>query len=103
MGEIETRLSVGGRVLTVIQGREPDRIVFWDRLELWRTALIRQGRLPAAFAGLSWNQCHRNVGMGEFKFVGPYDYQLWGRDDCLGRRPGRPPGDRPRKPPLASD
>ena len=78
MGETETRLSMHDRVLAVMQGRKPDRIPFCDRLELWRTALIRQGRLPADFEGLSLIESHRKVGMGQLKFVAPYDYQLLG-------------------------
>lgn len=71
-------LSVHDRVLAVIQGRTPDQIPFCDRLELWRTGLIRQGRLPAAFEGLSLIESHRKVGMGQLKFVFPYDFHLRG-------------------------
>ena len=78
MGEIQAKLSMNERVLAVMQGRKPDRIPFCDRLQLWRTALIRQGRLPAEFQGLSLQECHRKAGMGELKFVAPYDYRLSG-------------------------
>ena len=78
MGAIETGLSVHDRVLAVIQGRKPDRIPFCDRLELWRTALIRQGRLPADFEGLSLIESHCKVGMGQLKFVVPHDFRLCG-------------------------
>jgi hypothetical protein len=73
-------MSVYDRVLAVIQGRKPDRIPFCDRLELWRTALIRQGRLPAEFEGLSLIESHRKVGMGQLKFVVPHDFCLRGVD-----------------------
>jgi hypothetical protein len=66
------------RVLAVMQGRKPDRVPFCDRLELWRTALLRQGRLPAEFEGLTLLEAHRKVGMGQLKFVAPYDYCLHG-------------------------
>ena len=78
MGEIGTAMSMHDRVLAVIQGRKPDRIPFCDRLELWRTALIRQGRVPADFEGLSLNESHRKVGIGQFKFVRPHDFCLHG-------------------------
>ena len=37
----QTELSMHDRVLAVTQGRKPDRVPFCDRLELWRTALLR--------------------------------------------------------------
>jgi hypothetical protein len=78
MNEIGTAMSVHDRVLAVIQGCKPDRIPFCDRLELWRTALIRQGRLPADFQGLSLNESHRKAGIGQMKFVRPHDFCLHG-------------------------
>ncbi|MGA2528751.1 MAG: uroporphyrinogen decarboxylase family protein [Acidimicrobiales bacterium] len=78
MGEAGTEMSVYDRVLAVIQGRKPDHIPFCDRLELWRTALIRQGRLPAEYEGLSLIEAHRKVGMGQLKFVVPHDFCLRG-------------------------
>jgi hypothetical protein len=78
MEKLETSMSMHDRVLAVIQGHKPDRIPFCDRLELWRTALIRQGRLPVAFEGLSLNESHRKVGIGQFKFVRPHDFCLHG-------------------------
>jgi len=78
MGETETAMSVHDRVLAVMQGRKPDRIPFCDRLELWRTALIRQGQLPAEFQGLSLIESHHKVGMGQLKFVVPHDFYLRG-------------------------
>ena len=71
-------LSMHDRVLAVIEGQKPDRIPFCDRLELWHTAMVRQGSLPARFQGLSLGECHRMVGMGQLKFVAPYDYRLRG-------------------------
>ncbi len=80
MNQPRDELSVHDRVLAVIQGRQPDRIPFCDRLELWRTALVRQGRLPAKYEGLSLNDTQREVGMGQMKFVAPYDYRLVGAE-----------------------
>ena len=80
MNQPRDELSVHDRVLAVIQGRKPDRIPFCDRLELWRTALVRQGRLPAKYEGLSLNDTQREVGMGQMKFVAPYDYRLVGAE-----------------------
>jgi len=71
-------LSVHDRVLAVLAGDRPDRIPFCDRLELWRTALIRQGRLPAAYEGLSLIDSHRKSGLGQLAFVVPHDFVLRG-------------------------
>jgi len=85
MGMPETKLSVHDRVLAVIQGRKPDRIPFCDRLELWHAALIRQGRLPAEFEGLPLIDVHRKVGMGQLKFVDPFDFRLRGVELILSK------------------
>jgi hypothetical protein len=71
-------LSMHDRVLAVLQGRIPDRHPFCDRLELWHTALVRQGRLPAEFEGLSLPDVHRAVGIGQLKFVPPHALRLRG-------------------------
>ena len=73
-------MSVHDRVLAVLEGRTPDCVPFCDRLELWHTALVRQGRLPAEFDGLSLTDVHRRVGIGRFAFVAPYDCVLRGVD-----------------------
>jgi hypothetical protein len=78
MAEDSERLSVHDRVLAVVQGRKPDRIPFCDRLELWRSALLRQGALPQDYAGLSLIESHRKVGMGQLQFVVPHDFRLRG-------------------------
>ncbi len=72
------RLSIHDRVADVLEGRKPDRIPFCDRLELWHTALIRQGRLPSEFKGMSLTEVHRRVGIGQFVFVTPHDFVLRG-------------------------
>jgi len=74
----EAKLSVHDRVLAVLQGRTPDRHPFCDRLELWHTALVRQGRLPTEFEGLSLPDVHRAVGIGQLKFVAPCAVRLRG-------------------------
>ncbi len=71
-------LSFHDRVLAVLEGRTPDRHPFCDRLELWYTALVRQGRLPAELEGLSLPAVHRRVGIGQLKFVTPHALRLRG-------------------------
>jgi hypothetical protein len=74
----ETKLTFHDRVRATLEGRKPDRQPFCDRLELWFTALSRQGRIPAEFEGLSLLDIHRRVGMGQMKFVTPYALRLRG-------------------------
>ncbi len=78
MGSAETTLTVHDRVVATLQGRKPDRLPFCDRLELWHAALLRQGRLPTEFEGLSLTEVHAAVGIGQLKFVAPYALRLRG-------------------------
>jgi len=75
---LSPRMSIRERLLAVIDGRQPDRLPFLDRLESWHATHRRAGTLPSRFAGLSLTGVHRAVGMGQQKFVVPYAMRLRG-------------------------
>ncbi|MDP6698233.1 MAG: uroporphyrinogen decarboxylase family protein, partial [Candidatus Latescibacteria bacterium] len=52
------------RLLTIMDGGQPDRIPWIPRLLIWHTAHKRQGSLPSRFEGLSLRQVERELGMG---------------------------------------
>ncbi|HIG55902.1 MAG TPA: hypothetical protein EYQ18_18370 [Candidatus Handelsmanbacteria bacterium] len=52
------------RLLTIMDGGQPDRIPWIPRLQIWHTAHQRQGSLPARFADRSLRQIERELGMG---------------------------------------
>lgn len=73
-----TRMSVHDRVAAVLRGEKPDRLPFIDRMDVWYACHMRNGTLPAEFAGRSLTEIHRAVGMGQQKFVVPYLLRLRG-------------------------
>ncbi len=70
--------SMHERVRAVLSGRKPDRHPFVDRLELWHKGLSHTGGLPPAYADLSLNEIHRQVGIGRQKMLSPYGVRLRG-------------------------
>jgi len=72
------RWSMRKRVLAVLNGQKPDRHPFVDRLELWHKGLSHSGGLPSAYADLSLNDIHKQVGIGRLKFQSPYAVRLRG-------------------------
>jgi len=52
------------RLEAILAGRSPDRVPWIPRLQIWHTAHVRQGTLPARFQGLSLRQVERELGMG---------------------------------------
>ena len=61
-----------------MRGQKPDRHPFVTRLETWYKSHLRSGTLPERFAGMSLNQVHRAVGVGQLKFMVPYALRLRG-------------------------
>ena len=51
---------------------------FIDRLELWYTSHLRAGTLPAPYHGMELSDIHREVGIGQQKFVAAYGHRLRG-------------------------
>lgn len=66
------------RVEAVLRGRPVDRPPFIDRLELWYAHHCRTAGLPEAYTGMSLNQIHSAVGMGQQRFRVPYAFRLRG-------------------------
>jgi len=70
--------SMQDRTLAVMRGTTPDHHPFVTRLETWYKSHLRSGTLPERFAGMSLNQVHRAVGVGQLKFMVPYALRLRG-------------------------
>jgi hypothetical protein len=66
------------RIIAVMQGLKPDRHPFVTRLETWYKSHLRSGTLPERYVGMSLNQVHRAVGVGQLKFMVPYALRLRG-------------------------
>ncbi len=69
---------MGRRVEAVLTGDKPDHLPFIDRLELWYKHHMRMRTMPTQYQGLSLNQVHRAVGMGQERFCVPYGFRLRG-------------------------
>ncbi|MBN2211148.1 MAG: hypothetical protein JW709_07105 [Sedimentisphaerales bacterium] len=53
------------RVLTILQGGQPDRVPWFGDLDYWATALIGRGEKPADFkTGRAYIDWHRELGVG---------------------------------------
>jgi uroporphyrinogen-III decarboxylase len=66
------------RINAVLQGDQPDRLPFIDRMELWYASKLHQQDMPERFQGMSLNEVHQTVGMGRQKFTAPYAFKLHG-------------------------
>jgi uroporphyrinogen-III decarboxylase len=75
---MDNKLTVRDRVMAVLEGEKPDRLPFIDRLELWYTSRSRVGTLPEELVGMSLNEVHQAVGIGQQKFLFPYSLKLRG-------------------------
>ena len=64
------------RVQAVLQGMQPDRLPFIDRMEIWYKSKCRSGSLPAKYHEMSLNDIHQSVGIGRQKFTAPYAFKL---------------------------
>lgn len=52
------------RLLSILEGRSPDRIPWIPRLDIWYRAQIAQGTLPSRFQGMDLREVERALGMG---------------------------------------
>jgi hypothetical protein len=64
------------RVQAVLQGKQPDRLPFIDRMEIWYQSKCWSGSLPAKYQEMSLNDIHQSVGIGRQKFTAPYAFKL---------------------------
>ena len=76
MKNSDQNLSMHDRVQAVLQGMQPDRLPFIDRMEIWYKSKCRSGSLPAKYHEMSLNDIHQSVGMGRQKFTAPYAFKL---------------------------
>jgi uroporphyrinogen-III decarboxylase len=73
------------RILTLLSGRRPDQVPWFGDLDYWATALIAQGKRPAAFKGSAeYIEWHRSLGVGfylqgyfPFRAVPDLEERVW--------------------------
>ena len=76
MKNSDQKLSIHDRVQAVLQGMQPDRLPFIDRMEIWYKSKCWSGSLPAKYHEMSLNEIHQSVGIGRQKFTAPYAFKL---------------------------
>ena len=76
MKNSDQKLSMHDRVQAVLQGKQPDRLPFIDRMEIWYQSKCWSGSLPAKYHEMSLNDIHQSVGIGRQKFTAPYAFKL---------------------------
>ncbi len=76
MKNSDQKLSMHDRVQAVLQGKQPDRLPFIDRMEIWYQSKCSSGSLPAKYQEMSLNDIHQSVGIGRQKFTAPYAFKL---------------------------
>jgi len=76
MKNSDQKLSIHDRVQAVLQGMQPDRLPFIDRMEIWYKSKCGSGGLPAKYREMSLNDIHQSVGIGRQKFTAPYAFKL---------------------------
>ena len=57
------------RILSAIRGDVPDRLPWVPRLEFWHRAALRNGTVPAGYAGLSTHEIADHIGAGRYAVV----------------------------------
>ncbi len=72
------RWTMKERVLAVLDRKQPDRLPFIDRIEIWYMGMQARGTMPQEYAGMSLNEVHKTVGIGREKFSIPYAFKLRG-------------------------
>ena len=76
MKNSDQKLSMHDRVQAVLQGMQPDRLPFIDRMEIWYKSKCWSGSLPAKYHEMSLDGIHQSVGIGRQKFTAPYAFKL---------------------------
>lgn len=62
------------RVLSILQGKKPDRIPWFGDLDYWFTYLLKEGLLPERYKGDGIYQLHKDLGVG-FYLQGYFPYK----------------------------
>ena len=68
-------MNVTERVRAVLHGRIPDRIPFISRMDFWHRGLAFQGRLPAAYRGMTLSEVHQAIGFAQEDWLSPYAFK----------------------------
>ena len=76
-------MTIRQRLLTVLQGRKPDRIPLISRLDFWYNGLKYQDKLPAGYRDLSLADVHRRTGFGQEEWYFPCALRLHGAELIL--------------------
>jgi hypothetical protein len=61
---MDNRMTNRQRLEAVLDGRSPDRLPWFPRLELWYQAHKRRGDLPEKYRGWTLRQIEKDLGMG---------------------------------------
>jgi hypothetical protein len=78
MQDAKQKWTMRDRVTAILQSKQPDRLPFIDRMEIWYKSKCQDGTLPVKFRGMSLNEIHSDVGIGRQKFTAPYAFKLGG-------------------------
>ena len=76
MKNTDQKLSMHDPVQAELQGKQPDRLPFIDRMEIWYQSKSSSGTLPPKNQQMSLNDKHQSVGIGRQKFTAPYAFKL---------------------------
>ena len=77
---MECPLTERERITRTLRGQETDRWPWSTRLDIWHTAVTRQGKLPAELAGMSLMDIHRHLGIGRQSYARLTRMRLHGVD-----------------------
>ena len=74
MKNSDQKLSMHDRVQAVLQGKQPDRLPFIDRMEIWYQSKCSSGSLPAKYQEMSLNDIHQSVQFQEISRMSGIGY-----------------------------
>ena len=72
------RMTQYERIVSVFEGRRPDRYPFVGRLELWQSGLLRRAKMPDQYRSMDLTDIHRDVGFGRHRMQGAFQLRLNG-------------------------
>ena len=68
--------SISERLLCVLQSKTPNFIPFIDRMNIWFNAKRIADEMPKEYSGLSLDDIHEMVGMGQMRFFPVFAHRL---------------------------
>jgi hypothetical protein len=63
------------RVCSIFRDQQPQRIPFIDRMDFWYKHHVQKGTLPDPYRGMTLNELHKAVGIGQEAWQLPYTYR----------------------------